>query len=47
MEDAECTELDLDNTTASFFGIYDGHGGKRHETKKSSPPTKRLTFLNV
>jgi serine/threonine protein phosphatase PrpC len=28
MEDAHCAELDLDGTTASFFGVYDGHGGK-------------------
>lgn len=27
MEDAHCAELDLDGTTASFFGVYDGHGG--------------------
>eukprot|EP00252_Welwitschia_mirabilis_P024223 TRINITY_DN7105_c0_g1_i1.p1 TRINITY_DN7105_c0_g1~~TRINITY_DN7105_c0_g1_i1.p1 ORF type:complete len:337 (+),score=75.30 TRINITY_DN7105_c0_g1_i1:360-1370(+) len=27
MEDAHATVLDLDNST-SFFGVYDGHGGK-------------------
>ncbi|CAO0789589.1 unnamed protein product [Mucor circinelloides] len=27
MEDAHCAELDVDGTTASFFGVYDGHGG--------------------
>ncbi|KAI8977310.1 phosphatase 2C-like domain-containing protein [Mycotypha africana] len=27
MEDAHCTELDVDGTNASFFGVYDGHGG--------------------
>lgn len=27
MEDAHCAELDLDGTKASFFGVYDGHGG--------------------
>ncbi|CAO3695766.1 unnamed protein product [Rhizopus stolonifer] len=27
MEDAHCAQLDLDNTGASFFGVYDGHGG--------------------
>lgn len=31
MEDAHCAELDLDGTTASFFGVYDGHGGKKRE----------------
>ncbi|KAG2204210.1 hypothetical protein INT46_004583 [Mucor plumbeus] len=27
MEDAHCAELDVDGTSASFFGVYDGHGG--------------------
>jgi protein phosphatase 2C family protein 2/3 len=27
MEDAHCAELDLEETEASFFGVYDGHGG--------------------
>ncbi|KAI9282675.1 phosphatase 2C-like domain-containing protein [Sporodiniella umbellata] len=27
MEDAHSAELDLENTGASFFGVYDGHGG--------------------
>ncbi|KAG0182365.1 Protein phosphatase 2C 2 [Apophysomyces sp. BC1034] len=27
MEDAHATLLKLDNTEASFFGVYDGHGG--------------------
>ncbi|KAI7903106.1 phosphatase 2C-like domain-containing protein [Cokeromyces recurvatus] len=27
MEDAHCAELNIDNTNASFFGVYDGHGG--------------------
>ncbi|KAI8636572.1 phosphatase 2C-like domain-containing protein [Parasitella parasitica] len=27
MEDAHCVELDVGGTTASFFGVYDGHGG--------------------
>ncbi|CEP12123.1 hypothetical protein [Parasitella parasitica] len=27
MEDAHCAELDVDGTAASFFGVYDGHGG--------------------
>lgn len=27
MEDAHTTLLQLDDTDASFFGVYDGHGG--------------------
>lgn len=27
MEDAHTTLLKLDDTDASFFGVYDGHGG--------------------
>jgi serine/threonine protein phosphatase PrpC len=27
MEDAHCAELDVKDTTACFFGVYDGHGG--------------------
>lgn len=28
MEDAHAAVLKLDDTDASFFGVYDGHGGK-------------------
>ena len=28
MEDAHTTLLKLEDTDASFFGVYDGHGGK-------------------
>jgi serine/threonine protein phosphatase PrpC len=28
MEDAHCAELKLEDTEASFFGIFDGHAGK-------------------
>jgi serine/threonine protein phosphatase PrpC len=27
MEDAHCAELDVKDTAACFFGVYDGHGG--------------------
>jgi serine/threonine protein phosphatase PrpC len=28
MEDAHAAELKLGDTEASYFGVYDGHGGK-------------------
>jgi serine/threonine protein phosphatase PrpC len=35
MEDAHTTLLKLGNTNFSFFGVYDGHGGKlQHGLKK-------------
>jgi hypothetical protein len=30
MEDAHAAVLKLDDTDASFFGVYDGHGGKNY-----------------
>jgi serine/threonine protein phosphatase PrpC len=29
MEDAHTTLLKLGDTNASFFGVFDGHGGKK------------------
>lgn len=30
MEDAHAAELKLGDTEASYFGVYDGHGGKEN-----------------
>lgn len=47
MEDAHCAELDVDGTSASFFGVYDGHGGIRFFTpqKKQNKRAIAQTFL--
>ena len=41
MEDAHCAELDVDGTSASFFGVYDGHGGMHFLL-----PKKKGSLLN-
>lgn len=32
MEDAHTTLLKLGDTNASFFGVYDGHGGRNDQS---------------
>ena len=50
MEDAHTTLLKLEDTDASFFGVYDGHGGKflyKHLCKKQTKKSCVLIIIIV
>lgn len=44
MEDAHTTLLKLGDTDFSFFGVFDGHGGKFKKKRKT--PKKIIIFIS-
>lgn len=45
MEDAHTTLLKLEDTDASFFGVYDGHGGKAAASTIGCKNDIMITFV--